>query len=133
MIHSCHVIIMSCHKNTLRNILDKHASMKRSIILLRLSVSWNMDKIREEKKKLERRWRSPRLSIDRQMLTKKCKLVNNMLKRAKYSYCSSIISYNTSNQKILFKLLHRRPEKGYPIASLTVELANKTLPDSSIH
>ena len=91
-----------------------------------------MDEIREEKKKhrrLERRWRSSRLCIgyDRQMYAEQCKLVNNMLKRAKSSYYSSIISDNTSNQKILFntvdKLLHRRPEKRYPIASSTVELA----------
>ena len=50
-----------------------------------------------------------------------------MLKLAKSSYYSSIISDHTSNQKILFnkvdKLLHRRPEKRYPTAFSTVELA----------
>ena len=49
-----------------------------------------------------------------------------MLKRAKSYYYSSIISDNTSNQKILFntvdKLLHRRPEKCYPTASSIMEL-----------
>ena len=40
-----------------------------------------------------------------------------------------MISNNAHNQKVLFKtvdkLLHRRPEKQYPAASSTIELANK--------
>ena len=118
------------YENTLRNILDEHAPMKRRTITLRPLAPWYTNEIREEKNKrrrLERRWRSSRLGIDRQMYAEQCKLVNNMLKRAKSSYYSSIISDNTSNQKILFntvdKLLHRRPEKRYPTASSAVELA----------
>ena len=74
------------------------------------------------------RWRSSRLCIDQQMYAEQCQLVNDMLKRAKSSYYSSIISHNTSNQKLLFNtienLLHRRPEKRYPTAASTAELAN---------
>ena len=62
------------------------------------------------------------------MYAEQCTLVNNKLKRAKSSYFSSIISDNTSNQKILLntvdKLLHRRPEKHFPTASSTMELGN---------
>ena len=119
------------YENTLLKILDKYAPMKRRMITLRPSAPWYMDEIREEKKKrrrLERRWRSSRLCIDRQLYADQCKLVNNMLKLAKSSYYSSIISDNTSNQKILFntvdKLLHRRPEKRYPTTSSTVDTAN---------
>ena len=58
------------YKNTLRNILDEHAPMKRRIITFRPSAPWYTDEIREERKKrrrLERCWRSSLLSIDRQM------------------------------------------------------------------
>ena len=112
----------------MRSILDKYAPVKRRIITLCPSALWYTEEIREEKKKrrrLERRWRSSWFCIDRQMYAEQCQLV---LKRAKSSYYSSIISDNTSNQKILFNtidnLLHRRPEKRYPTASSTAELAN---------
>ena len=52
-----------------------------------------------------------------------------MIKKAKTTYYTSIISNNAHNQKVLFKtvdkLLHRKPEKQYPAASSTIELANK--------
>ena len=101
------------------------------MITLRPSAPWYTDEIHEEKKKrgrLERRWRSSRLCIDRQMYAEQCQLVNDMLKRVKSSYYIYIISDNTPNQKILFNmidnLLHRRPEKRYYTASSTAELAN---------
>ena len=52
-----------------------------------------------------------------------------MIKKAKTTYYTSIISNNAHNQKVLFKtvdkLPHRKPEKQYPAASSTIELANK--------
>ena len=52
-----------------------------------------------------------------------------MIKNAKTTYYSSVISSNAHNQKVLFstvdKLLHRKPEKRYPTASSTTELVNK--------
>ena len=51
-----------------------------------------------------------------------------MIKNAKKTYYSSIISDNVHNQKVLFstvdKLLHRKPEKRYPTASSKTELVN---------
>ena len=52
-----------------------------------------------------------------------------MIKKAKTTYYTSIISNNAHNQNVLFKtvdkLLHRKPEKQYPTASSTIELANQ--------
>ena len=71
-------------------------------------------------RKLERRWRASRLCVDRQMYVDLCQIVNKMLKDAKASYYSSIISENALDPKILFKaiykLLHRKVEKRYPIS-----------------
>lgn len=51
-----------------------------------------------------------------------------MLKDAKASYYSSIISENASDPKVLFnavdKLLHRKVERRYPTAPSTIELTN---------
>jgi hypothetical protein len=52
-----------------------------------------------------------------------------MIKNAKTTYYSSVISSNAHNLKVLFstvdKLLHRKPEKRYPTASSTTDLVNK--------
>jgi hypothetical protein len=52
-----------------------------------------------------------------------------MIKNAKTTYYSSVISSNAHNQKVLFstvdKLLHRKPEKRYRTASSTTGLVNK--------
>ena len=51
--------LLDKYENTLRNILDEHAPMKRCMITLRPSAAWYKDKIREEnnkRRRLERRW-----------------------------------------------------------------------------
>ena len=51
-----------------------------------------------------------------------------MIKDAKTTYYSFVISNNRYNQKVLFntvdKLLHRKQEKRYPTTSSTTELVN---------
>ena len=55
--------------------------------------------------------------------------MNKMVKDAKASYYSPIISENASDPKVLFnavdKLLHRKVERRYPTAPSTIELTNK--------
>lgn len=123
--------LINKYEETLKVLLDTHAPMKRRIITLRPSASWYNESINEAKRKrrrLERRWRKSRLCIDRQLYAEQCKAVNDMLKQAKVSYYSSIISENKFNQSILFntvdKLLHRKPERRYPTAPSTLELSN---------
>ena len=62
------------------------------------------------------------------MYADQCQVVNKMLKDAKASYYSSILSENASDPKILFnavdKLLHRKAERRYlPVPSM-IELTN---------
>ena len=129
--HTAHPDLINKYEETLKVLLDTHAPMKLRIITLRPSASWYNESINEAKRKrrrLEHRWRKSRLCIDRQLYAEQCKAVNDMLKQAKVSYYSSIISENKSNQSILFntvdKLLHRKPEKRYPTALSTLELSN---------
>ena len=125
-------ILIDKYENTLKETLQKHAPLKRRLITIRPSSPWYNEEIGKEKRKrrrLERRWRTSGLCIDRQLYVKQCEVVNTMIKKAKTTYYTSIISNNAHNQKVLFKtvdkLLHRKPEKQYPTASSTIELANK--------
>ena len=98
---------------------------------LRPSAPWYHEGIgdaKRKRRKLERRWRVSRLCVDRKMYVEQCQVVNKMLKDAKASYYSSIISENALDPKILFntvdKLLHRKVEKRYQTASSMNELTN---------
>ncbi|CAB4037961.1 Hypothetical predicted protein, partial [Paramuricea clavata] len=125
-------VLIDKYENTLKETLQQHAPQKRRIITLRPLSPWYNEEIGQEKRnrrKLERRWRASGLCIDRQLYVKQCETVNAMIKNAKTTYYSSVISSNAHNQKVLFstvdKLLHRKSEKRYPTVSSTTELVNK--------
>ena len=91
------------YERTLRNLQD--TPLKRRTITLRSPSPWydeDIGKAERKRRKLERRWRASRLSVNRQTCVEQCLVVDNMLKKAKASYYSSIISENASNQKVLF-------------------------------
>ena len=115
----------------LSRILDNHAPVRSHIVIIRPLAPWynsNIDVEKKNRRKLERRWRKSRLTIDRELYQEQCKLVSSMIKDAKTNYYSNIINENKGNQKVLFntidKLLHRNVEKRYPTASSANELAN---------
>ena len=108
--------------------------IKRGSIILRPHSPWYNDSIDAEKKrrrKLERRWRKSRLSIDRKLYVTQCGVVNDMMISAKSNYYSSIIDENKGNQTVLFKtmdqLLYRKPESCYPISPSNEQLSNAIL------
>lgn len=91
------------YERTLRNLQD--TPLKRRTITLRSPSPWydeDIGKAERKRRKLERRWRASRLSVNRKTCVGQCLVVDNMLKKAKASYYSSIISENASNQKVLF-------------------------------
>ena len=105
--------------------------MRRRIVTIRPLALWynsNIDVEKKKRRKLERRWRKSRLTIDRESYQEQCKLVSSMIKDAKTNYYSNIINENKGNQKVLFNtidnLLHRNVEKRYPTALSANELAN---------
>ena len=96
----------------------------------RPSAPWYSIEIASEKtkrRKLERCWRKSQLHID-QLFEDQCELVRNMVKKAKQSYYSSIISENASDQKALFntvdRLLYRKTDRQYPSCESSLELCN---------
>ena len=93
------------YKNTLKETLKKHPPLRRHVITLRPLAPLCHEGIGDAKRKrekLECRWRASRLCVNKQMYVDQCQMVNKMLKDAKPSYYSSIISENALDPKILF-------------------------------
>ena len=125
-------VLIDKYESTLKKTLQKHAPLKRRLINIRPSSPWYNEDIGKEKRKrrkLERRWRRSGLCIDRQLYVKHCETVNAMIKNAKTTYYTSVISNNAHNQNVLFKtvdkLLRRKPEKQYPTTTSKFELVNR--------
>ena len=105
------------YNSILTGLLDKHAPVKKRVLTLRPNAAWYTDDIKQEKakrRKLERRWRATRLTIDRQIYVEQCKHVSKCIYDAKREYYSSVIAENQSDPKRLFstvnKLLHRHDD-----------------------
>ena len=116
----------------LASILEKHAPLKTKAIILRPHAPWYTDDIRVQKsrrRRLERRWRLSKLSVDRKVFVDQCKLVKNLVFNAKMNVYSTLISYAGSNSKVLFetidRFLHRKPEKRLPYCVSPAELADR--------
>ena len=105
----------------LSSIMDKHAPIKRRVVTIRPAAPWYTNEVSVEKRKrrrLERKWRRTRLQADRQEYTRQCCVVNNLIKSLKSSYYTTIITENSSDQRVLFntvsKLLQKQPTARYP-------------------
>ena len=78
--------LSDCYDNTLRSLLDQYAPVKKRIITVRPAAPWYCDNIKQEKaerRKVERRWRSTKLTIDRKLYTEQCKRVNQLIHESK--------------------------------------------------
>ena len=119
------------YNSQLSQLVEACAPLRRRVLTSRPSAPWYSTEIASEKtkrRKFERRWRKSQLHIDRQLFEDQCVLVRNMVKNAKQSYYSSIISENASDQKALFntvdRLLYRRTDRQYPSCESSLELCN---------
>ena len=119
------------YETTLSDILEKHAPLKKCIITIRPFNGWYTQEITEAKKfrrRLERRWRSSRLEIDRQLFTSQRDVVWKMIKEAKAVYFENKIS-SCENPRELYKvintLLHQRFKPKLPVHDSDHELAVK--------
>lgn len=93
---------------------------------------WFTAEIKKKKvirRRLERRWRKTRLTVDRELYTQQCVTVCKLICGAKENYNTELISELASDPKELFGtlevLLKGRTEKLYPSSSSNEELANR--------
>ena len=81
--------LSGCYDNILRSLFDQYAPDKKRIITVRPAAPWYSDNIKEEKaekRKLERRWRCTKLTIDRELYTEQCKRVNQLIYESKMKF-----------------------------------------------
>ena len=80
--------LSDCYDNTLRSLLNQYAPVKKRIVTVRPAALWYSDNIKQEKavrRKLERRWRNTRLTIDRELYTEQCKRANQLIHEILFS------------------------------------------------
>ena len=119
------------YDHVLSTLLDQHAPIKKRVVTLRPAAPWYTDEIRSEKakrRKLERRWRKNKLTVNREMYVKQCNLVNNLISESKTKFYTTVIEENSTNPKVLFsavnKLLNLKATKKLPSYDNALDLAN---------
>ena len=99
---------VSRYNSGLAELLEKHAPLKTRLITVRPDSKWYTPEIAAAKKlrrSLERKWRSNKIEIHRQIYRNQCRIVNNLIRNAKTKYYSNIIEVNCNDQKALFKFV----------------------------
>ena len=123
--------LSGCFDNTLRSLLDHYAPIKKYTVTVRPAAPWYSDNIKQEKakrRKLERCWRSTKLTIDRELYMKQSKSVNQLIHESKMKFYTNVIEENTNNQRVLFscfaKMLNTSAAKKLPTHECPRNLAN---------
>ena len=91
----------------LRSLIDTHAPIKSKTIVMRPSCPWYTDELHEAKhlrRKLERKWRATKLSVDHQIYRNQCSIVNQLLSCARVDYYSDKINSCGNDTKGFFKI-----------------------------
>ena len=91
----------------LQNLFDIHAPVVRKVVKLRPHAPWYNESIREAKqqrRKLERRWRRTHLEIDRQSFRQQCSTLSKLLYTTKTTFYSNKVSECKNDIKSLFKI-----------------------------
>jgi hypothetical protein len=120
------------YDEVLSSILDDHAPLLTKTVIQRPAAPWYNEDIAVQKSKrckFERCWRRSGLQVDLQVYINQCLLVKELVNTAKANYSSSLIEEVGSDNKKLFhtidRLLHRRPEKFYPLCESLNELSTQ--------
>jgi hypothetical protein len=119
------------YQNVLSTLLDTYAPVKTKTVTLRPATPWYTPEIQEQKirkRRLERRWRTTKLTVDREVYTQQCIVVNRTISAAKTNYYKDMINDCGSDQGELFKKIDRMfkmPVEGkYPTCASSEQLAN---------
>ena len=114
---------VTAYNNNLRDLLDKHAPLETRVVTCRPSAPWMTTTIKEAKaqrRRLERKWRSTRLTVDRQILREQINTIKQLTKEAKAEHYNSRIR-DCETSKALFSITN---------ALSNTETNQRTLPTS---
>ena len=119
------------YEHVLSTLLDKHAPMRRRTIIVRPQAPWynvNITEAKRLRRQLERKWRSSKSLSDRIAFVNQCKAVNSLIYESKQVYYNDLIEENSTNSKLLFKivnkLLQKNSDRQYPKKHNADSLAN---------
>ena len=88
-------------------LIDSHAPVQTKTIVLRPDCPWFTDDLHDAKhlrRKLERKWRASKLTVDHQIYRNQCAVVNKLLIRARLDFYSDKINSCGNDSKGLFKI-----------------------------
>ena len=91
------------YNNVLRSLLDLYAPLKQQTVTLRPHAPWYKPEVGEQKNNrrgLERKWRSTRLLCNHEQYVHQCYVINNLIESLKSSYYIDIIYEHSSDQKM---------------------------------
>ena len=121
---------VTTYNTELAKILDKHAPIVRKTVTLHPEAPWFNDEIKnakKERRKAEHTWRKSNLTVHREIFVEKKTTVNNLIKSAKETYYSDMVS--ESEQKNLFKIVdkitNKKPTNVLPEHTSAKDLADK--------
>ena len=94
------------YNDVLGDFLEKHAPLKTKWLTIRPAAPWvNEDLLsaRKERRRMERRWRLSRLTVDREIFMNQRDIVKKMLYAAKSEFYANRIKDQAGNPKALFR------------------------------
>jgi hypothetical protein len=117
------------YNKELGRILDKHAPIITRTVVIHPDSPWynqEIDQAKKARRAAESVWRKSQLTIHREIFIEKKTIVNNLIKSAKETHYSHLIS-QSSDQKMLFKVFdkisHKKSESVLPTHTSKQELA----------
>ena len=102
--------MVDLNHSVLKFTLNAYAPEKKHLVVHRPCAPWYSDDFSVQKnikRKLERKWRSSKLPVDRERYVFQNSVVNNMIVSAKQDYYSTKIQENSGNTGILFKTVEK--------------------------
>ena len=99
--------LLELYTRELTKLVDTHAPVRSKTITLRPQCPWFTEELHSAKhlkRKLERKWRGTKLTIDHQQYRNHCAVFNNMLNEARKTYYSDKIEDAGRDTKSLFKI-----------------------------
>jgi len=110
------------YHSVVSDLISIHAPLITRTVTSRPPAPWYTSEIalaRQERRRLERRWRHTKLIVDREIFVAQKLLVNNMLYKAKANYYVNLVKSQSDNPKQLWTAIN----------SLSGNTKSKVLPD----
>ena len=100
-------VLVKAYNDGLKSLVSAHAPLRTKTIVQRPGCPWYTDDLHQAKhlrRKLERKWRKSRLTIDQQIFRNQCVVVNKLLKESRVSYYSDKVNACGRDTKGIYRI-----------------------------